>query len=376
MRGRQATTMTYAFLLGACGSQAASQGEDSPARCSDGIDNDLDGLVDCADPRCAAWLVCTRGEDAGPASSPDAGAGCPPHCPSETNCHDNVDEDRDNDIDCGDSDCAEVAACQAQGHVRLETFVFSSSDGAANRHSFRFVVPPEEDRYLLVVAAARGHTPGFSSVTVGDVSITRLTPQAGGGHNTTVELFGVTAPRAGRDRHHPAVGRRRGAEHARGRTSVRGGGPDDPGWDHPRNGHGRLRLPFDVAPRVPQALVSSSSTPRPSMTWGPSEACSRQVTTRRSGEPSTRATAGTLFASRYPPPRVPHPRRWRGSSATLRPAQSLRVRFSMGRWRRLCGLGWIRNDRAQTAGTTNLDEQVDCADPDCAPAAACLDESP
>jgi len=54
--------------------------------CSDGIDNDLDGLIDLSDPDCNL-------ED------------------TTVECEDGTDNDGDGDVDCEDSDCAETSAC-------------------------------------------------------------------------------------------------------------------------------------------------------------------------------------------------------------------------------------------------------------------------
>lgn len=56
--------------------------------CSDGLDNDLDGLIDCLDPDCAADPACI-----------------------ESQCDDGLDNDGDGLVDCGDPDCADAPAC-------------------------------------------------------------------------------------------------------------------------------------------------------------------------------------------------------------------------------------------------------------------------
>ena len=60
--------------------------------CFDGLDDDLDGLIDCADPDCAAQCVETG------------------------NCADGIDNDFDGDTDCVDLDCVGSAACLEQGN--------------------------------------------------------------------------------------------------------------------------------------------------------------------------------------------------------------------------------------------------------------------
>lgn len=57
--------------------------------CDDGLDDDGDGLTDCADPDCVADPVCVP----------------------ETLCHDATDNDRDGHADCADFDCVGSPAC-------------------------------------------------------------------------------------------------------------------------------------------------------------------------------------------------------------------------------------------------------------------------
>ncbi|HAK60216.1 MAG TPA: hypothetical protein DCO77_07505 [Nitrospiraceae bacterium] len=66
---------------------------ETEAICDDGIDNDGDGPIDCADPDCA-------------------GIGyCGPEGKDET-CSDGHDNDGDGDIDCADSGCAKNKSCR------------------------------------------------------------------------------------------------------------------------------------------------------------------------------------------------------------------------------------------------------------------------
>jgi hypothetical protein len=57
---------------------------DETGRCGDGMDNDDDGLRDCADPDCYGDTT---------------------HCTSEVHCADGADNDGDGDTDCADTDC-------------------------------------------------------------------------------------------------------------------------------------------------------------------------------------------------------------------------------------------------------------------------------
>ena len=61
--------------------------------CEDGIDNDGDGAIDCADPDCLGISFC------GPEGKFDT-------------CSDGYDNDGDNDIDCADSGCAKNRSCR------------------------------------------------------------------------------------------------------------------------------------------------------------------------------------------------------------------------------------------------------------------------
>lgn len=94
--------------------------------CDDGLDNDADGVADCADDDCNTF--CDSGLQCGNKNC-DAGetlANCPVDCPlgtgedggggsacaaSETNCADSIDDDCDGFDDCDDSDCAAALEC-------------------------------------------------------------------------------------------------------------------------------------------------------------------------------------------------------------------------------------------------------------------------
>ena len=61
--------------------------------CTDGVDNDGDGLTDCADPDCAGISIC------GPEGK-------------DVSCSDGYDNDGDGDIDCLDAGCAKNRSCR------------------------------------------------------------------------------------------------------------------------------------------------------------------------------------------------------------------------------------------------------------------------
>ena len=81
--------------------------------CTDGIDNDWDGFIDCTDTDCNCTEICDSGED----EDGDGLVDCcdlddcknNPHCIED--CDDGKDNDCDNKADCDDSDCAEDFVC-------------------------------------------------------------------------------------------------------------------------------------------------------------------------------------------------------------------------------------------------------------------------
>ncbi len=68
--------------------------------CTDGLDNDGDGRVDCADEECAEAEACAAVDV----------YGAPP-MPVSENCTDGFDNDGDGRVDCDDEECATKGAC-------------------------------------------------------------------------------------------------------------------------------------------------------------------------------------------------------------------------------------------------------------------------
>lgn len=101
-----------------CSSEDSSQ-EVSASDCSDELDNDRDGLVDCRDPDCSAFSFCT-----------DAGALVPEN--TSTLCRDSADNDRDGLVDCQDPDCFEFAFCTDAGAPVPENTSALCQDGIDN----------------------------------------------------------------------------------------------------------------------------------------------------------------------------------------------------------------------------------------------------
>ncbi len=72
-----------------------------PVRCHDGIDNDGNGLIDCADPTCKGNPIALC-----PAKETDCGMLGRTNC-----CNNGMDDDLDGPIDCADSDCTGDPLC-------------------------------------------------------------------------------------------------------------------------------------------------------------------------------------------------------------------------------------------------------------------------
>jgi len=100
--------------------------ETPESSCSDGNDNDCDGLTDASDSDCATGPDCSTYQDKGSCNgdpvctwqgSPQNGQ-CvsnvctPDQSPAELTCNDGVDNDCDGLADCADSNCSADPACQ------------------------------------------------------------------------------------------------------------------------------------------------------------------------------------------------------------------------------------------------------------------------
>jgi len=91
---------------------------ESETACTDGVDDDRDGNVDCddydcdSDPACTE-TDCTNGADDdgdGDVDCDDYDCDSDPAC-IESNCSDGLDDDGDGEIDCADYDCASEPHC-------------------------------------------------------------------------------------------------------------------------------------------------------------------------------------------------------------------------------------------------------------------------
>lgn len=100
-------TGTYYVVLEAWSSSPVTTDYDftitlvPPEDCGDGVDNDLDGAVDCGDPDCF---------------------GDPTDCATETLCNDGLDNDAEGGTDCADADCSALPICGGGTQVFFENF--------------------------------------------------------------------------------------------------------------------------------------------------------------------------------------------------------------------------------------------------------------
>jgi len=126
-----------------CASNAACQHQ-TETNCTDGVDNDSDGSTDCADADCAADAACSSNKETncadgidndsdGSTDCADADCAADTACSNnkETNCTDGIDNDNDGSTDCADADCASNAACSNK-ETNCTDGVDNDSDGSTD----------------------------------------------------------------------------------------------------------------------------------------------------------------------------------------------------------------------------------------------------
>ncbi len=112
-------TSTLYFMSDINGSESS----DFETTCGDGMDDDNDGAVDCADTDCSSDPVCVNGnfevcgdgmdnDGNGAADCDDAACASAALCMAEI-CGDGIDNDANGAVDCADSACSADAACAA-----------------------------------------------------------------------------------------------------------------------------------------------------------------------------------------------------------------------------------------------------------------------
>ncbi len=116
------------ILAGGCGDDDYQpEVENTALLCSDGVDNDGDGLTDCEDTDCSSFSVC-----------------------KELICDDGVDDEGDGLIDCQDPDCQSTATCAENTSTRCQNNIDDDGDGDtdcedSDCQGFAFCVPTETD---------------------------------------------------------------------------------------------------------------------------------------------------------------------------------------------------------------------------------------
>jgi len=106
------------------------------ASCSDTVDNDGDGDIDCADADCFGYGACL-----------------------ELICDDSMDDDGDSDVDCADSDCLTDAACETCPAVDLAMTLGTSTGtttGETNNRAASCGGSTSVDRTHVFTAPAEG----------------------------------------------------------------------------------------------------------------------------------------------------------------------------------------------------------------------------
>lgn len=109
--------------------------------CNDGLDNNGDGLADCADPDCDLQVCKTAAGAAGTCSAGACvAAACVPTQTPETTCNDGIDNDCQNGADCADTACdgkqcgpTATSVCQNKTCVDLAAGVGLSVTAARSR---------------------------------------------------------------------------------------------------------------------------------------------------------------------------------------------------------------------------------------------------
>lgn len=134
--GWRALLVSAATMLAACPGASPSE-----TNCSDGLDDDSDGAIDCADDACDAAPECVTfperctggGDEDGDGAIDCADSDCAglPACAGSEACDLAGDEDGDGNADCDDADCASHPTCAVAslGHLYLAAMSSLDSDG-------------------------------------------------------------------------------------------------------------------------------------------------------------------------------------------------------------------------------------------------------
>ncbi len=165
-------------------------GQVAETSCSDGIDNDCDGLIDCADPDCAG-KICGANGLACSAGTPSV-CTCPSgSVESGVQCRDNIDNNCDGKVDCNDPGCQGAPFGAQCGTNVLQLCALSGAT---------WVCKDTSSSYVLTVSATatRLAANGLATTTV-TATLSKdtgtITPQGGQTIDFTTSL-GTVGPTA------------------------------------------------------------------------------------------------------------------------------------------------------------------------------------
>ena len=114
--------------------------------CSDGLDNDCNGSIDCDDPSCGGSSEC-----------------------GETNCTDGIDDDNDGYMDCLDSECIDSWQCNEDCDNQID----DNNNGLFDCEDL-IVLPTVTAMSLTVTTLAIMTTTALLTVTISLVRVPRL----------------------------------------------------------------------------------------------------------------------------------------------------------------------------------------------------------
>jgi hypothetical protein len=104
-----ATALTFAV-----GCSDDDGGNDDQEICNNGLDDDGDGMTDCADADCLNAQNCQVAcDNDGICDAGEDSTNCPNDCAGTEICDNQLDDDGDGQVDCNDSDCASDSACSS-----------------------------------------------------------------------------------------------------------------------------------------------------------------------------------------------------------------------------------------------------------------------
>lgn len=159
--------------------------EDTEAMCVDGVDNDLDGAVDCLDTECATWCAPEPPSSGEPACDLGSADAC---------CSDQTDNDSNGSIDCADSACqAESSMCTVAWLQTRFGNVYAQQGIAA------IAAPAEQYNASYCLSITDGSIVGFASENGCQAISTKLDlPSGSTGYRGTLGAIDIAGIEQGR----------------------------------------------------------------------------------------------------------------------------------------------------------------------------------